>query len=338
MISVGIVGYGYWGPNLVRNFHESDECRVVSVSDVNADRLALVNKRYPGVEVTTDGAAQVRDPRLDVIVIATPVATHAELALAAIEAGKHVLVSKPLTNSVATARQLVEAAERCQRVLLVDHTFVYTGAVRKIHDLIASGGLGTLLYYNSTRVNLGLIQNDVDVLWDLAVHDLSILDLIVDERPIAVSATGMKHQSNNLENIAYLSLYYPSQMIAHMHVSWLAPVKVRQILIGGSSKMIVYDDIEASEKVKVYDRGVILNGNPHERHKMLVSYRVGDMYAPLLDNTESLKVEVAHFLACIRGEARPRTGGLAGLRIVQILDAASRSLAMRGAPVELQLP
>lgn len=339
MIGVGVVGYGYWGPNLVRNLAEIPAARLVAVCDLMPARLAPVKARYPTVDITDDFEALLRDPRIDAIAIATPVSTHFKLAMKALMAGKHVFVEKPMASTGEEARRMVEEAARRGLVLAVDHTFIHTGAVRKMRE-IAERDLGEIYYYDSVRVNLGLFQHDVSVVWDLAVHDLAIMDYVLDEKPVAVSATGMSHVLGEPENIAYLTLFYESKLIAHVHVNWLAPVKVRRTLIGGSSKMIVYDDLEPSEKVKVYDKGITLNGNPQKNeekiHQMLVGYRTGDMYAPHLDMTEALSRELTQFIDCIATNGRPVADGYAGLRVVRILEAATQSLAQRGRMIELE--
>jgi predicted dehydrogenase len=336
MIGVGIVGYGYWGPNLVRNFAEAARSRVRRVCDLRPARLEHVAARHPGVKATSLFEDVIADRDVDAVAIVTPVSTHFDFAMRSLQAGKHVLVTKPLTASAAEAERLIEESERRGLVLMVDHTFVYTGAVRKIREVVASGELGDVYYYDSVRVNLGLFQHDVSVIWDLAVHDLSILDFVLPARPRAVSAVGMSHMGAGPENIAYLTLFFADRLIAHVHVNWLAPVKVRRTLIGGSRKMIVYDDLEPSEKVKVYDSGVSLGDpSPDGVYKMLVSYRTGDMWAPRVDATEALQLEVDHFLQCIEGRARPITDGPSGLRVVQIMEAATRSMSMQGRPVEL---
>ncbi len=336
MIKIGVIGYGYWGPNLVRNFVEVADSQVIGVSDLRTERLTQAKARYPGIDITTNYKDLFANPRIDAVAIATPVSTHFELALQALQAGKHVLLEKPLTATSEQAQRLIEEAERRQRLLMVEHTFVYTGAVRKIRELVADGTLGDIYYYDSVRVNLGLFQHDVSVIWDLAVHDLSIMDYILPVKPIAVSATGISHVPGEPENIAYLSLFFDNYLIAHIHVNWLAPVKVRRTLLGGSQKMIVYDDLEPSEKIKVYDKGIIVNKQPESIYNMLVGYRTGDMWAPQLDMTEAIRVELVHFIRCIEHGERPVTDGEAGLRIVRILEAATKSLAQRGQPVELK--
>lgn len=335
MIGVGVIGYGYWGPNLVRNFAEVPGSKLIAVSDMAPERLAAAKARYPGVTTTTDATELIKNPAVDAVVIATPVSSHFSLALAALEAGKHALVEKPLTSTAEQARRLIDEAERRGLVLFVDHTFVYHGAVRKIRGLIAGGELGKIYYYDSTRINLGLFQRDVNVLWDLAVHDLSIMDYLLPERVRAVSATGLSHVPKQPQNIAYLTMFFDTQTIAHIHVNWLSPVKVRRTMIGGSSKMVVYDDVEPSEKVKVYDRGITLTDSYEHRRELLVGYRSGDMHAPVIDHTEALRVEAIQFLDCINSGERPVTDGEAGFRVVRILEAANRSLESRGGLVEL---
>lgn len=336
MVRVGVIGYGYWGPNLVRNFAASSGAAMRRVCDIDPVRLAFASARYPSVAVTTDADEVIADPDLDAIAIATPVWTHFDLASRALSAGKHVLVAKPLAATAEEARQLIDQAARRGLVLMVDHTFVYTGAVRKIRDMVAAGELGDIYYYDSVRVNLGLFQHDASVIWDLAVHDLSILDYVLGRRVCAVSATGMRHVSGEPENIAYLTLFFADRLIAHIHVNWLAPVKIRRTLIGGSRKMIVYDDLEPSEKVKVYDRGISLRDETSEGiHKLLVHYRTGDMWAPQVDLTEALELETAHFLRCIAGAGQPISDGGSGLRVVLIMEAATRSMREQGRCVEL---
>jgi predicted dehydrogenase len=335
MVNIGIIGYGYWGPNLVRNFAELSGAKVAAVSDLDTGKLALVQKRFPAVAVTTDYTALLRDPAIDAIAIATPVHTHFELALAALRAGKHVWVEKPMTETVEQAQQLVDEAQRRGLVLLVDHTFLYTGSVIKMAELIKSGDLGRIYYYDSIRVNLGLFQRDVSVISDLAVHDFSILDYLLGEHPIAVSASGTNHFPGTPENLAYVTLFYESGTIAHANVSWLAPVKVRQILVGGSKKMIIYDDLDPSEKIKVYDKGVSFTDDPQKIQEMRVGYRTGDMWAPKLEATEALRVEGEHFVDCIVNQRVPKSDGQLGLRVVQLIEAANRSMRRKGETVYL---
>ncbi len=335
MIGIGVIGYGYWGPNLVRNFSQVSGARVVAVCDQRPEQRARVEAVYPAIKTCADVRDLFGNPAIDAVAIATPVSSHYELALQALQAGKHVFVEKPFTTTSEQAERLIEEAEKRQRVIMVDHTFVYTSAVRKIKELVTSGSLGQLFYYDSVRVNLGLFQRDVNVLWDLAVHDLSIMDFLFERSPAMIAATGMAHVAGQPENLAYLTCFFPNSLIAHFHVNWLAPVKVRQTLIGGSQKMIVYDDIEMSEKIKIYDKGITLSDNPAEVYQLHVGYRAGDMWAPRLDNIEALQVEANHFVECITHNRKPITDGLVGLRVVRILEAASRSMAMHGQPVEL---
>lgn len=335
MVNFGVVGYGYWGPNLVRNLFEVSETQVVAVSDMNADRLKLVKSRFPSVELYSDFKEMLKNPKIDAIAIATPVFTHYDLALLALQHGKHVMVEKPMTTTSEQALHLIEEATRRNLVLMVDHTFVYTGAVRKIKEIADSGKLGDMLYYDSTRINLGLFQRDVDVIWDLAVHDLAIMDYILPSTPCAVAATGINHVFGGTENLAYITMFFEENIIAHVNVNWLSPVKVRRTLLGGSKQMIVYDDMEPSEKVKVYDKGITVNSTPDSVYKALVGYRSGDMFAPQLDMSEALKVEIQHFVDCVKTGAEPITGGECGLRVVRILESASLSMKQRGKLISL---
>jgi predicted dehydrogenase len=333
MINIGIVGYGYWGPNLVRNFADTPGAKLAAVSDLDSAKLALVQRRFPSVATTTDYRDLLKDPAIDAIAVATPVNTHYDIALAALQAGKHVWLEKPMTETAEQARRLVDEAQRRNLTLIVDHTFIYTGAVQKMAELIKAGELGRLYYYDSIRVNLGLFQRDVSVISDLAVHDFSILDHLLDEQPVAVSASGMNHFPGTPENLAYVTLFYESGTIAHINVSWLAPVKVRQILVGGSKKMITYDDLEPSEKIKIYDKGVSFTDDPQKIQEMRVGYRTGDMWAPRLAVTEALGVEGAHFIDCIEHGKTPRTDGQLGLRVVELIAAANQSMRRKGETV-----
>ena len=336
MIRVGVIGYGYWGPNLVRNFMSAPGSAVTRVCDLREERLAPLQKLYPGLKTCTRPHDTINDPEIDAVVIATPVSSHFELTLAALQAGKHVLVEKPLASTSHQARRLIDEAAARNRVLLVDHTFVYTDAVRKIRELIASGQLGQIYYYDAVRVNLGLFQHDVNVIWDLAIHDLSVMDYVLPDKPVAVSATGISHIPGQPENVAYITLFFATAQIAHVHVNWLTPVKVRHTLIGGSEKMILYDDLEPSEKLKVYDKGISVAPGPEDVYRMLVSYRSGDMWAPRLDNTEALQTEARHFIDCIETGRQPETDGAAGLRMVNTIEAAETSLRDRGRLVEIR--
>jgi predicted dehydrogenase len=335
MIGVAVIGYGYWGPNLARCFAETDDCRLVAVVDQSPAALARAGKRYPYARLLSDWREALADPDVHAVAIATPVRTHFEIADAALQAGRHVLVEKPMTETSAQGRALLETAEKRGLTLMVDHTFVYSPAVQKMKELVACDDLGDIYYYDSTRINLGLFQQDVNVIWDLAVHDLAILQYVLDSRPTAVSANGVSHVQGAPENMAHLSLYLESGAVAHLNVNWLAPRKIRQVLVGGSRKMIVWDDLEASEKVKVYDRGISTTGDVEELYSMLVSYRIGDMWAPRLSTAEPLSTECAHFVDCIMTGKTPTTDGRLGLQVVEMLEAATRSMNMRGHPVEM---
>ena len=336
MIRVGVIGYGYWGPNLVRNFMAAPGSAVARVCDLRKERLSSLGKIYPGLQTCSNATELINDPQVDAVVIATPVSSHFDLTLAALKAGKHVLVEKPLAATSDQARKLVDEAAVRNLVLLVDHTFVYTDAVRKIRGLIVSGELGEIYYYDAVRVNLGLFQHDVNVIWDLAIHDLSIMDFVLPAKPVAISATGISHVPGQPENVAYITLFFPSAQIAHVHVKWLTPVKVRHTLIGGSEKMILYDDLEPSEKLKVYDKGISVAPGPEDVYRLLVSYRSGDMWAPRLDNTEALQTEALHFIDCVENGKKPETDGCAGLRLVRVVEAAEKSLRARGQLVEIE--
>ena len=331
--TIGVIGCGYWGPNLLRNFAENERAQLRWICDLDESRLAAMGRRYPAAQTTSDYLRLLGDSELDAVAVVTPVATHFQIAKAALLAGKHVLVEKPLTATEREAEELNDLAERNQRTLMVDHTFVYTGAVRKMKEIVGNGDLGELLYFDSVRINLGLFQKDINVLWDLAPHDLSIMDYLIDRQPDAVSAIGSCHIERGIENIAYLIMHFGDDFIAHFHFNWLAPVKIRRTMIAGSSKMILYDDIEPTEKVRIYDKGVTTNRVGADReadYQTLVSYRTGDVWAPKLDSTEALRHVVAEFLASIREGRRPLTDGQAGLRVVRLLEAAQQSIKNGG--------
>jgi predicted dehydrogenase len=331
-INVGVIGYGYWGPNLVRNLMETEGAQVLWCADKRPDRRAVAQRRYPGLKVTEDADAIIEDPAIDAVVVATPVSTHYDLAKRALEHGKHVLVEKPMTRTVAESEELIELAEKNDLVLMVDHTFIYTGAVRRMKELLDARELGKLYYFDSVRVNLGIFQHDIDVVWDLAPHDLSILTYLIPKAPEHVSAIGSDHVGSGHADMAYMTLYFDDSFIAHFHVNWLSPVKVRQILIGGDRRMLVYDDMEPSEKVRVYDSGIKVT-TQEGIYATLVDYRTGDMWAPKLEFGEALAVECAHFVDCVRFKKVPWSSGAAGLTVVKVLDAASRSLAAKGTRV-----
>jgi predicted dehydrogenase len=335
MPGIGIIGYGYWGPNLARAIVEVDAMALRAIADFSVPALERAGRRHPSARLLTDWRDMIADPSIDAVAIATPVSTHFDIALAALKAGKHVLVEKPMTDSVFKASLLVEEAARRSLILMVDHTFIYTGAVRSIHDLIENGKLGEIYYYDSIRINLGLFQKDVNVIWDLAAHDFAILDFLVKSKPVAISASAAAFLPNRPENMAHLSVFFDNGAMAHLNVNWMAPVKVRQTLIGGSQRMVIYDDMQTSEKVKIYDRGVDLAESGKSLREQLISYRMGEMWAPAISPKEALLTEVEQFLHCIESGERPPSDGESGLRVVEMLAAASRSTALRGQPMEL---
>ena len=324
MVNLGVIGYGYWGPNIVRNFSLHQDCKVVAVCDNNPVALARVLIRHPDVRLMTDADDIVTSPDIDAVAIVTPVSYHFEWAKKALENGKHVFVEKPFTATSEQAEELIELADRKNLQIMVDHTFLFTGAVKKIKRLVDEGALGTLYYYDSTRVNLGLFQHDVNVLWDLAPHDLSIMDYLIGQEPDLIVATGGAHV-NCLEDMAYLTVYFPNNVTAHINVNWLSPVKVRTTLIGGQKKMLVWNDLDPAEKIRLYDKGADLETD-QGIHKALVSYRTGDMWAPKVEELEALHVETRYFLDCIKSGTKPFNDGQAGLRVVRILEAAEQSL------------
>jgi predicted dehydrogenase len=336
MINVGVIGYGYWGPNVTRNFNDTPGARVTAISDADAGSLARAAQGYPGVRLEQNCTGLLCATDLDMIAIVTPVSSHFELAKAALQNGKHVFIEKPFTASVAQAEELVELAERKNLKIMVDHTFLFTGAVKKIKELIDDGVLGDLYYFDSIRVNLGLFQKDVNVVWDLAPHDLSIMDHLIDKDPVAVMATGVAHFNHGLEDVAYITIYFPDNVIAHLNVNWLSPVKIRTTLIGGQKKMLVWNDLVSDEKIRVYDKGVEgMEGTKEQSYGLRVSYRSGDMWAPRVNQVEALKGETAYFIDCITKDETPRNDGRAGLRVVRMLEAIITSLKQGGKLVRL---
>ncbi len=334
-IGLAVVGCGYWGQNLVRNFWELDEAQLLVVCDLDAKLLIRTQRRYPTLELTNNYQDVLQNPRVDAVVLATPVSTHYHFARQALRAGKHVLVEKPLAQTTNQVFDLMDVAERFRKTLMVDHTFLYTGAVRRMKQLIDTGEVGELLYYDSVRINLGLVQNDTNVLWDLGPHDFSIMDYLCGLDPKSVSATAVTHLNCPFENIAYIIVRFDSSLIAHFHLNWLAPVKVRMTLVGGSKKMLVYNDMEPSDKVKVYDRGFTVNHDPERRARLLTGYRNGDMMAPQLDTTEALRLVAKEFVSAILEQRRPLTNGSAGYRVVRLLEAAQKSIEQNGREIEL---
>jgi predicted dehydrogenase len=333
MIKFGVIGYGYWGPNVVRNLDRTENCKVVAICDKTPASRKAAQKAYPAVTVTSHAEELLTSTEIDAIAVITPVWTHYELAKAALEHGKHVFVEKPFTSNGAQAEELINLAAKKKLKIMVDHTFLFTGAVKKIRQVLKEGTLGSIYYYDSTRVNLGLFQHDVNVLWDLAPHDLSIIDHLITESPEAVSATGQTHL-NGHEDVAFITIYFPNKIIAHINVNWLSPVKVRTTLIGGEKKMLVWNDLEADEKIKIYDKGVDVT-NRQGLYNLLVNYRSGDMWSPQLEQGEALSQEVAYFADCITKNTDPFNDGAAGFRVVKLLEAATQSLAKRGELVYL---
>jgi predicted dehydrogenase len=334
MFRLGAIGYGYWGPNVVRNFAAQPDCQVSMICDGDAKARARALSLYPGSRIVADAEEVMASPDTDAVAIVTPVSSHYQLARRALENGKHVFIEKPFTASAEQAEDLIELADRKNLLIMVDHTFLFTGAVRKMKELIDDGVLGRLYYYDSTRVNLGLFQHDVNVIWDLAPHDLAIMDHLLGMDPDRVVATGQAHL-NGLEDIAYITLYFPSRVTAHINVNWLSPVKVRTTLIGGERKMLVWNDVEPTEKIKVYDKGVELQ-TTEGIYSLLVNYRSGDMWAPRVEQAEALQLETRYFLDCLASGERPFNDGRAGLRIVRMLQAIQRSLKRGGEPVSIK--
>jgi predicted dehydrogenase len=333
MIKFGVVGFGYWGPNVVRNLASLEGAQVVMVADKSPTARNRIQKAYPGIRVTADSCEVMSSTEIDAVAVVTPVWTHFELAKAALGNGKHVFVEKPLTSNAAEAEELINLAARKNLLIMVDHTFLFTGAVKKIGQLLNDGALGKLYYYDSTRVNLGLFQHDVNVIWDLAPHDLSIMDHLIKEKPEAIVATGQTHL-NGHEDVAFITVYYPNKIIAHVNVNWLSPVKVRTTLIGGEKKMLVWNDLEADEKIRVYDKGVDITSQQGV-YQLLVNYRSGDMWAPQIEQLEALRLELGYFVECIEKSEAPLNDGASGLRVVNMLQAANESLRQRGALVNL---
>lgn len=334
MIKIGIIGVGYWGPNLARVFNEASGSNLTAVCDANPKRLAFIQQRYPLVK-PFENADDMIASDIDAVIIATPLASHYPLALKALNAGKHVFVEKPFTETSAQATELIELAAKLNLVLLVDHTFVYNPAVRRIKQLIDQGDIGKLHYYDSIRINLGLFQPDSNVIWDLAIHDFAIINYLVQEMPVSIAAIGAAHVEGYLENTAFITLQYNSGFIAHINVNWLSPIKLRQILIGGDKKMVMYDDLQVGNRVKVYDSGVDPMEQSDAQYQRRIGYRTADMWAPHIPSIEPLATEAAHFINCIDGKEKPITSGEVGLQVVRMLEATSRSLESNGTPVSI---
>jgi predicted dehydrogenase len=332
-VNFGVIGYGYWGPNVVRNLTSLEGVQVLQIAEMNPAAQARARKAHPGIQITSDARELITSPEIDAVAVITPVWTHYDLAKAALECGKHVFVEKPFTSNTAQGEHLIELARKKNLRVMVDHTFLFTGAVKKISQLLKEGALGKLYYYDSTRVNLGLFQHDINVLWDLAPHDLSIMDHVIERSPEAVVATGQSHL-NSHEDVAFMTLYFPESVIAHINVNWLSPVKVRTTLIGGEKRMLVWNDLDADEKVKVYDKGVNITSR-EGMYNLLVNYRSGDMWSPQLEQVEALRIELGYFVDCIASGKEPFNDGCAGLRVVKMLEAASESMGKKGSLVYL---
>lgn len=326
MYKIGVIGFGYWGPNIVRNFITHPKCDLKYICDFGKQARFRAKYKYPNTNIINDPEIIFADKNVDIVAIVTPVSTHYELAKKALLSGKHIFVEKPMVQKLSEANDLIEIANKKKLIGVTDHTFLFTGAVMKIKEIIDSGEIGDITYFDSVRVNLGLFQHDVDVIWDLAPHDLSILFHLFDERPLSVTANGVDHLDNNLVDVAYLTLNYESKMIANFHVNWLSPVKVRKILIGGTKKMIVFDDMDPSEKIKIFDKGIDVK-EPEEIYKLLVNYRSGDMLAPNISPTEALKLETESFINQIETKTQSSKNDLVnGRNVVEILEASSQSL------------
>ena len=334
MINVAVIGIGYWGPNLVRNFIANPKTNINICCDLNQERLNHIHRFYPSLKTKKDYREIVKDPKIDLVAVCTPVFSHYEIAKAALNGGKHVLIEKPMTAKSEEAEDLIDLAEKKGLKIFVDHTFVFTGAVRKMKELIENDDIGDLYYFDSMRVNLGLFQHDVNVLWDLAPHDISIMHFLLNQQPESVVANGAAHLDKGQEDVAYLTVYYPNNLIAHINVNWLSPVKIRQTLLAGKKKMIAWDDNQPSEKIMVYDKGVEVVQTVNQVYQMLVQYRTGDMYAPKIDSTEALTTEINHIVDVIENNSKSDANGHAGRMVVRILEAADKSLKQRGREVK----
>ncbi len=334
MINIGVIGFGYWGPNLVRNFSNVSNAKVVAIAESRQERKSIILKSYPNITVYNEAIDLIKDPKIDAVVIATPVFTHFELAKNALSSGKHVLLEKPMTSKSSEAHELISLSKRLNLTLMVDHTFLYTGAVNTMKNLISDGEIGKLQYFDSTRINLGLFQSDVNVLWDLAPHDISILKHLISEKPVSVNATGISHTQNGIENIAYMTINYQSNFIAHFNCSWTSPVKVRSTLIGGDKKMLVYNDLEPSEKIRVYDTGFKCKTD-EEKNRILVDYRVGDIYIPKLETKEALLGVANDFVDSINQNTEPIASSALGLEVVKILECAQKSIRLSGKEIKI---
>jgi predicted dehydrogenase len=334
MIKIGVIGYGYWGPNVARNVNSCERAELVSICDLDEQRLKKAKSTFPFVKIYSDPQELITSNDIDAVAVVTPVYTHFDLAKFALENGKHIWVEKPFTSTVAQGEELIELADRLNLKIMVDHTFLFTGSVRKMREVIDTGELGSLFFYDSVRVNLGLFQHDINVIWDLAPHDFSIMNYLIDKKPKAVSAWGTEHFGRGLEDVAYIAVHFDNSFISHFHCNWLSPVKIRRTLISGNKKMLVWDDLSTDEKLKIYDKGVDIK-NTVGIHELLVSYRSGDMYVPKVENIEALKLEVDYFVDCIEFDQEPFNDGKAGLLVVRMLDAADKSLKLEGKKIAI---
>ena len=334
MVNLGVIGYGYWGPNVARNFNSCPGAKLVTICDLNEKRLKLAKSNFPFVNVSSNPNDLLNSDDIQAVAIVTPVFAHYELAKAALENGKHIFVEKPFTSNAEQAEELINLAHKKGLIIMVDHTFLFTGAVTKIKEIIDSQALGSLFFYDSTRVNLGLFQHDINVVWDLAPHDFSIMNYLLNKSPVAISAQGTEHFGSGLEDVAYIAAHFDNGFIGHFHCNWLSPVKIRKTLISGDKKMLVWDDLESDEKIKIYDRGVEFK-NGEGIDKLLVSYRSGDMYSPRILNTEALQLEAQYFLECIENSIEPFNNGESGLKGVRKLEATDKSLKNGGEKIKI---
>ena len=333
MLKVGVIGCGYWGPNLIRNFTQLSRSDVVRVADLETARLKYIKGLYPNVETTMDYKDIIKDPEIDVVAVATPVHTHYKFASEALCEKKHVFVEKPMASSTKQAESLIDLAGKYQRKLMVGHTFIYTSAVRKMKEIIDSGELGEIYYINSQRLNLGLFQQDINVIWDLAPHDISIILYILELQPQAVSAVGTSHINAAIEDVAVLTLRFSNGLVAFIQTSWLDPDKIRRMTVVGSKKMLVFDDVQPTEKIRIYDKHVEVPEHYDTYTEFHYSYKYGDIVIPKIDGGEPLRTELDHFIDCIKNDDTPMSCGRDGLHVVQILEAAEESLKNENKPV-----
>lgn len=337
MINFAVIGYGYWGPNIVRNLISQKEAQVKTVCDVSPKALHKAKELYPGIALSRDYKKAIKSTQIDAVAIVTPVSTHFPLAKMALENGKHIFIEKPFTTTVNQAEELIKIAKKNKCQIMVDQTFIFTGAVGKIKEIIDGNVLGELNYYDSTRASLGLFQHDVNVIWDLAPHDFSIIDYIIKNKPLSLTAQGVDHVGHGRENIAYITLHYEHNLIVHINVNWLSPVKIRTTFIGGKKKMLLWDDLATDEKIKIYDKGINVD-NKENINKLKVEYRSGDMFSPRVDHAEALKKELEYFIQCLKKGKTPINNGHSGLRVVKMLELADQSLKNNGKLLKFSRP